>query len=240
MRRETIQFHNGSQASALHVPRSASSQQIIESLELPRPQALVILNGGTAEMKDSLKERLGTLLQDGLARIAKEEAITLVTGGTDAGIFALLGQGLAKWGRTAPCIGVAVADLVRWSGHPDGGEALEPHHSHFVLTQGENWGDETTTMYDLVGRLSRNCPSLAIFAGGGEITKREMEVNIEQGREMILLAGSGRTTDTVIGTLDTGDDSRLAEIAQKGKVTPFNIESQPSALAKLIRHILFK
>jgi hypothetical protein len=240
MRKETIQFHNGSQARALYVSRSTSSQQIIESLELPKPRALVVLNGGTVELKGLLQMRLRQLLQDGLACIAQEEGITLVTGGTNAGIFALLGEGLAKWGRSAPCIGVAVADLVRWPIDPAGGESLEPHHSHFVLIPGENWGDETMTMYDLVASLSHICPSLAIFAGGGEITKREMEVNVEQEREMILLAGSGRTTDTVIGALDTGDDSRLAEIAQKGKIIPFNIESQPSALSKLIRHILFK
>jgi hypothetical protein len=242
MKRETIQFHDSNQARVLHAAPPTPARRIIELLNLPWPRAVVILNGGTLEMEGPLRARIGELMQDGLARVAAEEEITLVTGGTDAGIFALLGQGLAKWGRTAPCIGVAVAELVKCAAHSDGEVPLESHHSHFVLVKGKRWGDETKAMYDLAETLSRKCPSLAIFVGGGEITKREMEINVRQGREMVLISGSGRTTDAVLHTrsYESMEDHRLAEIAQKGRITLFNLGNQPSALGDLIRELLFK
>ncbi|MFO7634707.1 MAG: hypothetical protein R6W76_19310, partial [Caldilinea sp.] len=63
-------------------------------------------------MDASLEAALEPVLIAGLARVVCDEEITTITGGTDAGIFHLFGQGLGRWGRTAPCIGVAVRSLV--------------------------------------------------------------------------------------------------------------------------------
>jgi len=252
MKTKTIQFSHGNQARAIYVPQGVAAQQIVDALELAQPRALVILNGGTAEMETGLQAQLGRLLQDGLAHVAAKEQITLITGGTDSGIFALLGQGLAKWGRTAPCIGVAVAGRVTWPGRiphwlpsrwfDRGHIPLEPHHSHLVLVEANEWGQETATMYELVVALSQSVPSLVVFAGGGRITMREMEANAKLGQRMILLAGSGRTTDAVLTARLEGhiDDARLAEIARQGKVIPFAINQEPSALIDLVRRTLFK
>jgi len=251
MKIKTIQFPNGNQARAVCVSRDTNAEEIISALDLPRPRALLILNGGTAEIETELQVQLSRLMQDGIARFAAEEGITLITGGTDAGIFALLGQGLARWGQTVPCIGIAVADLVTWPGRiprwlprwwlDRGRASLEPHHSHFVLVKGKKWGDETATMYRLAETLAQDCPSLAIFAGGGEIAKREMRANVEQGRKMILLAGSGRATDAVFAALngEQVDDAGLAEVAQRGKIVSFPVEQDPSALSDLVRRLLF-
>lgn len=236
-----IRFPNKWQAGAVYAPQSSTPGQIVEGLELPEPRALVVLNGGTAELRKPLRSRLSHLLQGGLARTAAREGITLITGGTDAGVFALLGQGLAKYGRSAPCIGVSVAELVGWPGHPQAEIQLEPHHSHFVLVCGKTWGDETRLMYDLVGALATTSPSLAIFVGGGEVTRHEMEKNVEQGREMILLEGSGRTTDAVLRALRNRsvDDPSLTEIAKEGRITPFDVGHEASALAGLLHSSLF-
>ena len=251
MKVKAIQFSDRNQAQAVCVSRDTNAEEIIRALGLPRPRALLILNGGTAKMETTLRERLSRLLRDGVARFAAEEGITLITGGTDAGIFALLGQGLARWGQTAPCIGIAVADLVSWPGRVprwlprwwlDRGRAsLEPHHSHFVLVEGKKWGDETATMYGLAETLAQDCPSLAIFAGGGEIAQREMRANVEQGRKMILLAGSGRATDAVFAALngEQADDADLAEVAQRGKIVSFPVEQDPSVLSDSARRLLF-
>jgi len=199
-----------------------------------------------------LQVRLGRLLQDGLARVAAEEQITLVTGGSATGIFALLGQGLAQWGLEAPCIGVAVTGRVTWPGRipgwlprrwfDRGHIPLEPHHSHFVLVEANDWGQETATMYELVVALSQSGPSLVVFAGGGRITMREMEANARLGQRMILLAGSGRITDTVLAAWagERTDEARLTNIAQQGKIIPFSIDQDPSALIDLVRRTLFK
>lgn len=242
---EMVRFPQGEAARLIQAGAETPAGAILAALEIFPPRGLVILNGGTAKLEPGLEMQLARLIQDGLARLAAEERLTLLTGGTQAGIFQLLGQGFARWGRTAPVIGVAVAGLCAWPGKPadkpDGEAPLEPHHSHFVLVKGQEWGDETQTMYDLAAELSAGCPSIAVFAGGGEIARREMEANLRQGREMILLAGSGRSTDAVLQALDgqAGGDERAAAIAQQGKITPFPIDRPPHELGELIRHKLF-
>jgi hypothetical protein len=237
---ETIQLPSGSQAYAVRIPQGVAAGRIVGALGLPRPRALLVLNGGTAELEDQLKRQLGRQIADGLARAAAEEQITLVTGATDAGVFTLLGQGLNAWGRTAPCIGVTVDALSLRPGHPQGEAPLEPHHSHFVLVEGQKWGDETKTMYAIVQELAHHSPSVTVFAGGGEVVKSEMEANVGLGRTMILLAGSGRTTDAVLAARagQQQDDQRLAAIARAGNIIPFDIWQEPAALSDLLRRML--
>lgn len=237
---ENVSFPNGVQARLLQVPGDAPARQILDVLAIPDPRAVLILNGGTAHIEEDLQAKLARMLGDGLARVIAEERITVVTGGTDAGIFSLLGQGLARWGRTAPCVGVAVAGLVIRPNHPYGEASLEPHHSHFVLVEGENWGDETETMYTLAAALAQRRPSVTLFAGGGEIMLQEMQANVRQGRDMILLAGSGRNTDAVLAVRQgqRAEDERLVEIAEQGRITPFAIDQDPRALHELIRRSL--
>jgi hypothetical protein len=236
---ETTSFPNGSQAQIVHVPQHTPAPQIVAALELPPPRALLIFNGGTAKLPPALQQRLRDVIVSGLARAVVEAQLTVLTGGTDAGIFSLLGQGLASRGRSAPCIGVTVAEPVTWPGKADGEAALEPHHSHFVLVNEGDWGTETATMYDLAAALSHACPSLAVFASGGEITIHEMQANVRQNRPMILLAGSGRNTDAVLAarTGQAADDPRVAEIARAGNIIPFNLNAEPQALHALIRRL---
>ena len=174
----TIELDNGKRSRAIWASRLSTAKEIIAALEIDLPRALLILNGGTAEPDAILEVQLRNALDDELARLVAHESIAVITGGTDAGIFHLFGQGIAKWGRTAPCIGVAVESLVTWPGKPDGEAPLESNHSHLVLVEGENWGDETETMYALAAELGKNCPSVAVFAGGGEIAIKEMLANV--------------------------------------------------------------
>jgi len=224
---------------------TSEKQNDLQNDLLASPHAVVMFNGGTAELEPELHKKLNLILQDGLAQVAVEEKITLITGGTQAGIFALLGDGLGKWGRTAPCIGVCVEKLIRWK-QPllktvkDKQAPLEPHHSHFVLVDGKKWGDELNTMYTLGQHLSQNCPTLNIYAGGGKICKREMQTAVDQGRKMILLAGSGRLTDEVLKAHrgEAVEDERIKTIAQQGDIVALNMSEGPEALRKLIKQLL--
>jgi hypothetical protein len=250
MKNKTIRFKDN-QAKAVIVPADISSETIVESLDLPTPDSLLVLNGGTAQLSLDLEKRLAVLLSDGVARFISENQIPIVTGATDAGIFSLLGNGLEKWGRTSPCIGVAVSKKVTWDGRCNipfikrvinkNRVDLEPHHSHFILVNKEDWGDETETMYDFIQHYSQNIPSIAIFVGGGSITKVEMLVNVAQGRKMILFAGSGRITDTIISSTDGGsniEDTLIRQIITQGKIIPFDIYRDPEELIDLIEDLL--
>jgi hypothetical protein len=237
---EIIRFSPERVAPALLVAPSMAGRKLVKTLSLPRPLAVFVLNGGTAELAPELAQRLRIMLEDGLALVAAEHQIMVVTGGADAGIFALFGQGRGRWPESAPCIGVAVEQLVSRPGHPDGEATLEPHHSHFVLVEGANWGDETATMYEIVAALARDCPSIAVFVGGGEIVKQEMLANVRHRRKMVLLAGSGRTTDAVLAARAGAptDDAAVRAVADSGLVIGFDIDQDPAALRELIRGLL--
>jgi hypothetical protein len=227
---QTVEFPNGNVARLVRTPASVDIQPVITALNLPASRALLILNGGTAGLEADVRARLEQLLA-AVAGVVIEEGITLLTGGTNEGIFSLLGAALANSGALrAPCIGVSVAGRA-------GLERLEPHHSHFVLVEGDAWGEETPVMYDLAAAISRTCPSLAIFAGGGEITINEMRYNVLQKRELILIAGSKRSTDAVIAA-HAGDDAvedRLKQIASAGRITVFGAHQPATDLAALVR-----
>lgn len=237
----TIRFPNGNTASVLRVPRGVPASSIVAGLHLAPARAVLVLNGGTATLSEAVATDLANALRDGVARVAAEEQILVITGATDAGIFQLFGEGIAQYGRSAPCIGVAVESLVTWPGKQDGEAPLEPHHSHFILVEGENWGDETGTMYALAEVLGHDAPSVAVFAGGGNICIEEMQKNVIQGREMVLLAGSGRATDAVIATKQghTSDDARIATVAERGRIHTVDLADGPRAVGATLRETLF-
>jgi hypothetical protein len=238
----------------LQVPVDIDARQVIADLALPAPRAVLILNGGAAELTPELQERLAGLFAE-LAGLIVEEKITVITGGTEAGVFGLFGQALSAWsGPTAPCLGVAITGQ-------SAPKILEPHHTHFVLVEGNNWSDETPVMYRLATVLAEQCLSLAMFAGGGAIVIDEMLQNVAQARQMILLAGSGRSTDAVINMIPepppagsqrltrlsqlnrfispklgiSDREARLRQIRREGRITVFDIAGEPTAFAALVR-----
>jgi SLOG in TRPM, prokaryote/Protein of unknown function (DUF4231) len=240
---QSLVLRSGNQAVALLAPRFADGKEIQNALKLERPRGVLVLNGGTEELPSELEERLGSLLRDGLVRPAIEQQLTVVTGGTDVGIFRLFGEGLRDR-ATAPCIGVVPSSLVsygtaRTTGSKPGDESqvpLEPHHSHFVLIEADHWGDETEAMLSLVATLSAEAPSLAVLANGGSVSKREMLGHVRAGREVVVLAGSGRLADEITEAVAghaAPNDAEMMEIAA-GRITVFDAQAPAAALVELV------
>jgi hypothetical protein len=166
-----------------------------------------------------------------LAKLIIEEEIAVVTGGTNAELFRLFGNALRKLGGPiAPCIGITVKGKA-------GYDRLEPNHSHFILVEGDHWGEETSVMYSLISVLSKHCPSLAVFAGGGEIAAKEMLQNVVQNREMIFVAGAGGLTDDIIAA-KTGTrhpDIRIENILKKARITVVPATQSAVEIEKIFR-----
>ena len=154
--------------------------ELVAGLELPSPRATVVLNGSTGECDPRLAGVMGEL-----AGAAMRERLTVVTGGTDAGIFHLFGAAMAE--PTAPLVGVAPRQRE--------GVPLEPHHTHVVLVEGDDWGVETPVLLALAAALGRLAPSVAVICGGGSITRLEVQGHLRAGRPLIAVAGSGGVAD---------------------------------------------
>ncbi len=88
----------------------ASGEALVRALGLPPPRATLVLNGSTTPLPGGLGERIAAVLADGVAALARRERLTVLTGGTDAGIFSLYARGVND--LSAPLVGVAPAGLV--------------------------------------------------------------------------------------------------------------------------------
>jgi hypothetical protein len=241
----TIVLPGGRRATAALAPASISGEEALAALALSRPRGVIVLNGGTTELSPDVETALQRSLGHGAARVAVEERLTVVTGGTDAGIFSIFGQALGDR-RTAPCIGVVPGGRVTWPGRPsppDRGPSdedlvpLEPHHSHFLLVAGKDWGVETEAMLSLSDALSVDCASIAVLAGGGAGARREVLGHVRAEREVIVLAGTGRFADDLAGAIAGGaaSDSETEEIATRGLLTVVDRAEPASTLAELVR-----
>jgi SLOG in TRPM, prokaryote/Protein of unknown function (DUF4231) len=213
-------------------------EDVVRALDVPAMRGVVVLNGGTLDFPAEVEARLAPLLAEGLAKVVTEGRLTTITGATDAGVFALFGAGLADRG-SAVSIGVAPAALVTLPGSASAtGDAapLEPHHSHFVLTGGDQWGDELPTMTRLTALLAEERPPVMVLAGGGDVARLELAAHVGAGREVIVLGGSGRLADDVAAVVAgaPGHPAVVAAVAT-GLITVFDVRRRPEELRALIR-----
>ncbi len=251
-----ILFSNGNKALAVTAPANTPATDVLKTLGFQQPKALIIVIGDANEFDDSLKARLKFLCNLGIARVAAEGEAVIIDGGTQAGIMEMMGQAVAEQGRQSILLGVAPSGIVTYPGGPVGGSIsqsapLDPNHSHFVLVEGNNWGDETSMMYKLVDELGKKIPVLAILVGGGEIAKHEAWQTVQRRWPLIVIKGAGGTADT-IATLwekkktqqrnDTASspDPELTEIIDKGDVHLFPLDGTVEQFEKLLKQLLYR
>ncbi|MDQ6725864.1 MAG: hypothetical protein M3066_06840 [Actinomycetota bacterium] len=237
---QPIDFPLGGSAWAIDVPADAGGDDLLAALALPTPRSTVVVNGTAAGIGPELGERLAAAFGDGgLAGAARRGGLTTVTGGTDAGIFSILGRAMA--GCPAPMVGVAPRGLVTWPGRVVPGPVpascgdrvgLEPHHSHFVLVAGTRWGEETAVLLALARALGALAPSVAVVCGGGPVTQKEALGHVRDGRRVVVLVGSGRFADELAAAAGAraSDDPGIAEIVASGLLTLCPLRSGAQAL----------
>jgi hypothetical protein len=214
--------------------------QILQALGLPQQRPLVVLNGSTNATLEALYTQVAPLLQDGLAAWLVSRGAVAITGGTDAGIFAVLGQGLSRYGQPAACIGVTVAACLRHPVYHPQGVALEPHHTHVVLSPGQHWGAETALMYALAAAYGSVAQSLMLLVGGGPLTRNELEHCVGQGRRVLAVAGSGGVADALLAAAagQAAADPGLHQIAARAELYRIAVDAPTEALAALLDQLL--
>jgi hypothetical protein len=235
--------------------RIGDDPAVAELVRETRRQAagFVFLSGGaskmSAESERALLElfgALGMLADDGVA-------LAVGDGGTQAGIMQAAGQARKQSAHPFPLIGVSPAREVP----PLGTTPLDPNHSVVVVVDNPEWdgsngyfGSETGAMYRLFGMLAEGRPSVTVVANGGGIVLSEVNENVEDGRPMILVRGSGRATDALVAALDrsTPEDGEVADLQAKVRELnltrtpalfhPFDIGRGPKAFAAVLRQFI--
>src|SRR6185295_3182740 len=138
-------------------------------------------------------------------------------------------------------IGVAPAGLVSYPGGPAEGTPLEPNHSHFVLVDGNVWGSETGTMFNLAKTLiTDKTPGVAILAGGGKNAVREVLQAVRQNLSLVVVEGSGGLADQIAAAwkqraAEPDDpDPLMAEIIADGDIHLHLLSNPVKSVERLI------
>jgi len=240
---KVILFPTGNRAWLVAPPAGTNAADILQALSLKQPKALILVIGGAAELDEAVKPRLVQLCGRGIARATASIDALILDGGTQAGVMALVGQGVADRGRKTALVGVAPAGKVTYPDGPaDGsipdGAALDPNHSHFVLVDSHEWGGELETTYALAEALAKTIPVVTVLINGGPLTRDEVLRSVRQGWPIIVVQGSGRLADDIATLWQDKPsfiaDPVLAEIIADGVIHLFPLDGAVAALEDLI------
>ncbi len=253
-----ITFPNGNRATLIEAT-GQDPKEILQALKIEQPKALLMIAGGADTLGKDVAARLQQLYSRGLARAALAAEALIIDGGTQAGVMALMGQGVADRGRKTPLLGVAPSGKVTYPGGPaegsiKGGAALDPNHSHFVLADADDWGGETETMFKLAEAVANNAlaappsngkppapPSvIMVLASGGKVTRDEALRCVRHGWPLIVIHGSGGTADDIAKAWQKRpafiEDALLAEIVADGAIHLFPFDGTVEELEQRILH----
>jgi hypothetical protein len=204
-------------------------------LGVRRPTPVLVVSGTTTELERGLGGRLLPLLERAVA-VAADRGAAVVTGGTDAGVFHLLGIALSSAPRRPRAvIGVAPDDLVVADGSPDDGRgdraAMAREHTVLLRVPGAAWGDETPALSRAVGAVAAGAPVAVVLIGGGEGSRSELIEHLTAGRPVIAIAGTGRLADAVADGSAAGErDDDLGVLLGGGDVRIVELDDGPDGL----------
>ena len=208
---------------AVYATADADPAQVCQALQLPGGGQAIAVMGGAALMEDDSTRTIRSGLEDGLARFAQDHAVTIVDGGTAAGVMELLGVARARRGYTFPLVGVTVAGHVAFPGHPaDSDHALlDPWHSHFALVEGDEFGEESDLLAGITLSIASGGKALGMVINGGAIVKREAHARATGPLRLplLVLTDSGRFADELTDAHANGSsDPVLNAILAQGEV----------------------
>jgi len=229
MRTEKIDFPDRQTVCVFPIERSNLPQAISE-LGLKGHYPVIILIGGEmAQQEVQITRRV----IETISRAAEDINALVICGGTDMGIMAEIGQIRARNGYKFPLVGIAPEELVTWPGGPHNTRflglgkrrwQLEPHYSHFILVPGSEFGEESAWIVDAATLLSTGQRSVTILINGGEVSRKDIELSLENGRPVIAVSRTGRLADELarqpernklITVVPATAEQRIIEAVQK-------------------------
>ncbi|MEM9906324.1 MAG: hypothetical protein AAF921_15000 [Cyanobacteria bacterium P01_D01_bin.44] len=204
-------FANGQTFHVLDLPNSLGYQDALLALGLQGPVPSAVIIGGASNMSPQSQARLLQVFTQVLAPLAESLGITVFDGGTDAGVIHMMGQARHHIRGSFNLVGVVprgkaqLPERLSTAGigiNSESGCQLEPHHTHFVLIPGDEWGSESKWLAEFASILAGPRPSITLLINGGKISLVDLQLNLAAGREAIVLSGSGRLADKIAKTID--------------------------------------
>ena len=204
MRTQTIDFPEQQTLSVFPTERSHLAQAISELGLKDNYPVIVLIGGAVDEQQVDITRRAIEMI----ARLAESLQAAVICGGTDMGVMAEIGRIRSRERYNFPLIGVTPEELVTWPGGPRDTKflwwgkqrwQLESHYSHFILVPGEQFGDESPWIVDAATLLSKDHRSVTILINGGEVSRKDIQLSLENGRRVLVLSRTGRLADELAG-----------------------------------------
>lgn len=237
-----IQFKEGDFAPAMHVPLQCSADEIIQRFGLLTPRPALFMSGGASAMGEDAMNKVREWITEGLAPFAEQHNLTVIDGGTEAGIMQILGEVHDERRYKFPLVGVAPLGRVRFPGHdnPNADADLQRGHTHFVLVESNEWGGESQVLTSMTRAIAnRHSPMLGVLINGGQIAERDVYLATAQGEDripMLIVSGSGRKADEITKAYETGvsENAVVRAIIQGGSI---RIAHMREGLANFVKEL---
>lgn len=238
----SLSFNEGQTATVATVSEAGELSDALEQMGLVGSHPILVIVGGASQMSEADFVRIQSLFIEVLAPIAQRLGAYIVDGGTDAGVMQLIGNARHQINAQFPLIGVAPTGKVilpNQTESSDDAALLEPHHTHFILVPGHNWGDESAWIVQVATMLAGGAPSVTMLINGGEITFLDAANSVIAGRLVMVIAGSGKTADKLVCALNgEATDERAEKLAASGKLQTIDLEADWEKLTHTITHLL--
>jgi hypothetical protein len=180
----------------------------------------------SSEMIDATRQ-LFTL---GLAPVAEEHRLLMVDGGTRVGGMLAMGDARHAIGGTFPLIGVCPMGVVRI---PDD---LDPSHSHFVLVNGNRFGDEANILPGFLNATTK--PGAVIIVNSrvdSAYMSTEFPLHAKWADVIIAIRHSVGVADALLDP-----DSGVYKQSPTNAIVKGVDLDKPEALAALLRKVLIQ
>lgn len=232
-------FANGKQAIVIPLDSTKDLPAAFERAGLQTTAPALVVIGGASQMTQESIDRVHQLFQTVLAPLAEALNAVVIDGGTDTGVMQMMGQARSAMRATFFLLGVAPASKVSLPGQskPDG-EPLEPNHTHFVLTPGTEWGDESPWISAIASMLTVDRGAVTILINGGAVSLLEVTESIRAGRPVVVIAGSGRLADeiaTAIASPATPPRDEIVPLLTSKHLIVFDRDKPLPALTNLLK-----
>ncbi len=200
MRKTEIQFSDH-KARCVFPDHRNELPQALSELNLGDHYPVIVLVGGFIQDQH---EAVTQQAIDVVASCAEENCALIVCGGSDLGVMASIGRTRRMHGYKFPLLGINLESLVTWPKGPRsqrflwwGKERfpLATGYSHFILVPGNEYGEDSPWIAEAASLLSKDNRSITILANGGNVTRKDIALSLENERAVIVLAGTGRLAD---------------------------------------------
>lgn len=235
-------FHGDAVAKGLCISNNGDLSEALRLLNLTGFQLIVIVHGGAVLDSDEDADQIRQFFLKVLPILCKQFVVMIADGGTDTGVYAILGNARKQASLDFPLLGVVPQGKVKFernepktSGYP-----LEPNHTHFLIVEGNNFGDES----DVLLSLSRTAaPSSVVWViNGGSLTRREAIAHStsELNNPVFIIAGSGRVANELAYSFDQHnlEDSGIMNRTSATNMFVFPVSGSPDDFLMLMSSVL--